>query len=511
MSHALWLSMLTFVPSANGDDLARDIVANKHKKIGVIPTVIYRRGDHEATVSPLGPRGKVIASSIYESLIHASQHGTYKGQFQVVPERVMRSALRSRSLDDLSSPQKLQELAKEVGGADSFLISSIDEDLSDMTVRNVGVGRGFDDDQPNKSNTTDAADGDDKEQGNKNKAILTQKGSSEVVDVKQGVVDSQSKFSDDLTLSKAAYQGYSWELRRWNGNQLENRGIDLSGNMPFGLGASWEKEQWAHLKPDLKHPHADSTFPYPVSVKVSGAARDPVTVEDKRVIELNQDEEFRIALGNDTDKGVYVALYIDGLNSINRLRVEPDQLELMNHWHLPAHQKIEIEGWHDVQRNASGKRIGTPTVSLFRIVGRGESVAAGNGFEDNIGVLTAIFYTVGMDHIEQPPAGRGLPNSVVGVGEGARSDASISSFRQGDDRGLMLAAWTFHYRTKDQIKEIQAGTSNDLAMTGHKGDGVSKGKNEDSDHGKDQGTKEKKQDNSNDDEGLKLDIGRGKA
>jgi putative lipoic acid-binding regulatory protein len=517
MTPAFVMTLLTLCPTATPDDIARGIVESGHKKVGVVPTVIYRRGEEEATVSPLGPRGKVMASSIYDALIRASQSGQYRGKFQVVPERIMRSALKSRSLDDLGDPRKIQELARDVGGADGFLISTIDEDLSKVVVRNVGTRRGFDidnnvqdqdparteqtesgrdagtdSDQPTSGSAADDttreepvddqkleetahADDDDKTEASADNGkeldkkdesthVVTFTGGTELVDSKDGVVENKTKISDDLTLTKAAYQGHSWELRRWNGRVLDNRGIELEGKEPFGMGSAWERVQWTNLKSDLTHPSEDATFPYPVSVKVEGQVRKPIAADEFRVVELNADEEFRVVLKNDSSKGVYVALYVDGLNSINQLQVEPDQLELSNHWHVPAGREIEIEGWHEIKRDERGRRTGQPTVKMFRVVGRGESVAAGQSFEDNIGMITAIFYSVGLDNVQQPTSTpRALPQSVVGVGEGGSARARISSYR-GDDRGLMLASWTFHYRTKEQIAELKSGTSNDLAL-----------------------------------------------
>lgn len=449
MSTSLAVFLLLVAPTDAGDDIVRGIVENGQKKVGVIPTVINRRGDREATIGSLGPRGKVMANAVYEKLISASQSGRYKGRYKVVPERIMRGALKSRSLDDLANPRKLQELADDVGGADGFVITTIDEDESVFDVDSVDVEGDEEEDEDGKTTKK------------KSKKTLVQNGSIETIDPSDGVVTDKTDISDELTLSKAAYQGESWELRRWNGDELENyeKAIELEGDDAFGRGSGWERAQYVKLSIDLEHPYEDTTFPYPIAIKVDGEIREPRVIGDKCVVELNAGEDYSVIVKNDGDQDVYAALFIDGLNSINQELVEPEQLATKLHWRL---QKgigdREIRGWYKIDYN--DKKTDMWSYKKFTVVDRAESVAASQGFEDNIGMITAIFYTVGMKNIDEPEEAptRSLANAIVGTGEGEEVEQEVGLIK-GAKRGLMLAAWTFYYRTKEQIEEIESGDS----------------------------------------------------
>ena len=179
-----------------------------------------------------------ITNAVYEKLIRDSREGRHRGRFQVIPERVMRTALRSRSIGDLSDPKELEALAEEVGGAGGFVLVSGTEEETKIV--------------PTGQQTVAVS------------VSLKDKisGSIEVVDPNTASVTGNVDFHDELTLSKAAYQGQSWELRRWENGRLQNRAIDIDGDGAFGIGSQWEREQYLHLKPGLTNPILEASFPF---------------------------------------------------------------------------------------------------------------------------------------------------------------------------------------------------------------------------------------------------------
>ncbi len=450
---ALMLASLLLVPSdAAVDEVVRNVLNAGQKKIGVIPVVINRQGDREATIGSLGPRGKVLANKMYEELVEASQNGENQRKFQIVPERMMRAALANRTLSDLSLPRKLQDLAKDVGDADGFVILTVDEDTATVNAESLTTG----------ANSTA---GDD-ESGNDGK-VITLNGSAEVIRPSDATVTGTTGFQDTMTITKAAYQGESWELRRWGKDSLENTGLDIDGPKAFSVGEASEQQQYVHLKAGLRHPAEDKTFPYPIAIKVGGSIREPQQIAGKAVIELNEGEEYAIMVQNDSDRDAYVALYVDGINTINQQLVEPERLDTKNHWYLEARSgRREIKGWFEIARDSSGQPTGQQTYKTFRVMASSGSVAAITGFRDNIGMVTAILYSVGMNDIPQE---RSYTRSLLGTGEG-QSGAAKLEFKAGTPRGIMLASLTLYYRTKGQLQEIQGGMSEDLLFVNSKTD-----------------------------------------
>ena len=92
--NTLALLVLTSIAGASpAEDIADQIVAARHKKVGVIPSVISRLGTREATVGSLGPRARTIPRVVHEQLVALSSDPRYRGKFSVVSERVMRNAI----------------------------------------------------------------------------------------------------------------------------------------------------------------------------------------------------------------------------------------------------------------------------------------------------------------------------------------------------------------------------------------------------------------------------------
>jgi hypothetical protein len=434
MNAALFAVLLAAAPSAGAESIVRDLIENDHQRVGVLPAVICRSGDHQSTVGSLGPRGKLLAKELQRELFAVSQRTAYREKFSVLEEDAMLRAMRARGfgVGDLGDSRKIRDLARDVG-ADAIVTLTYDE------------------------------------QARPPASVLM---NSETLDASDGAITASHNIPDELTLSKAAYQGESWELRRWVRGRLENRGIDMEGSRPFGRGPKWEKTHYVHLKDTLVHPIEIEDFPYVMSIQVDGKLRLPESVERNGrrhyLVELNEGETYGVRLENYSDQPVYVALLIDGKSSIDEVMREPADLETGRHWHVSPNRvgktAAVIDAWYNIRRDHTGRPIDQRQEgNEFKIVRAEKTTSFGAGFGDRIGTITAIFYTVGMAGIEQPDpklTPRAFPNSAFGTGLGKRKEVALE-FKSRPTRGLILASWTFHYRSRQEIDDLHKGISND--------------------------------------------------
>jgi len=454
------------------DELAKKIYENGHKRVGVIPSVIYRNEGQEHSSGKLGPLALNYAKEVYEQLVDASGQEPYKGNFRVVPERTMRYALNTTgfTVDDLGNPVKIRGLA-EAAGVDTLVTLGKDEQADELRADLLNAKDGEEPDKKEEVSST---------------RVGFDRIEAEILDADDGFVTYTQEFQEDRTLSKAAYTGESWELRRWENGELVNVGFDLEERAPFGKGTKWERYQYSKMKDDLRHPFDVAGFPFIFEIFVNGKKREPekFDTEDgpKYVVAMDEGDLYSIRLRNDSDKPVYVGFYIDGLTSIDKELREPANVETRRHWHWHANGTVgEIAGWYEIERDDRGKPRQPQYYNEFKIVPKEkeeESVALGKGFEENLGMITAIFYTVGMDGVDQPSdkdlpiAMRGMPSADFGTGMGDRKKEDLEHVK-GKHRGLMLAALTVYYRTTEEIEKLRAGTSDDPVLP-KKEDGNSK-------------------------------------
>jgi len=408
-------------PSNEGSasTIAQGLIENGHKRVAVVPFILtnYPGSEKPTTVGPLGPRSKSLASALRDHLEASSEGGT---KYAMVPEQSIVRAMRARGFgpEDIKDPMKARQIGSDVGADAVVVAENIFGDDRQGTVQLV----------------------------------------SETIDTTDGSSTNQTTLVEDVTLSTAAFQGESWELRRWNGDSLENVGIGLPGAQAFGMGPVWERAQYVSLPPSPMHPQMVPGFPYKVAIEVNGTQRVPRPLyngpEAPLLVELNQGEVYRIVLDNQSHKPVYCALFIDGANSIDRVVVEPSQLATRQHWFLPpVSGRRHIDGFSTIGPD------GSRDFQRFTIAPREQAVGQGAGLESNIGMITAIFYTYGMDGIQLPPEsmtrGRDMPRSPLGTIAGAGGRDRVDLVR--GSRGLMLAAMTFYYRSGEEIAALLNG------------------------------------------------------
>jgi hypothetical protein len=473
-----------------GEDIAAKIVQAGHTKVGVIPSVITRKGTREATVGSLGPRAATLAKDVQNQLVALSTQGPYRGKFTVVSERVMRNALNEVGksgpigVQELGNPKALKALSSYTG-AKGFVQLGHDETIEKVEVLdgNAKPGEGDTSDsktddnkpEPKKQDTlasTDSKLDPDLDDGLVEKRDLVEKIEASYVD-DDGDEYHNETYRDRTTFSKAAYAGDSFELRRWQGNELVNIGLesqhptfDEDSNWQFGFGEKWELAQYQYLKPSFEHPLDDDSFPFEVQIAVDDYARKPQRVGDKYVVRLEPSEEYYVYVKSKCSQPVLVAVYVDGLSSIDKERREPSDLEDGRHWSLKADYAMKIPGWYTINKDKQ-----TQQGNKFRIVERGDSLAAQQGFEDNIGMITVIFYAndaVSGQYVKYPKnellenARSALGKSEFGTGAGTEfnEDLTFDSVK----RGLMLGAVTYYYRSGDELKRIANGQSVDTVL-----------------------------------------------
>ena len=429
MNGTLALAILMAAFGAGDDDVPASIVAGGYKSVGVCPRAICKQGAQESVPGTLGPMSQMLSDRLYDSLVAASA-GKYRGQFSVKNDDVVRRAFDSVATEDLDSPTALRMLAAAAGIDALAVVTSVDTPGE----------------LQNKVKLIDLRDGD-----------------------RLGDIGGLSKDSFDKTLSDAAYMGQSFEIRRWTNGALQNVGLNLDGSLAFGASFDDEVRQQKNLKAagESTSPLASSDCPYRIAVVVNGQQRQLEEIGGKFFVRLERGEEYAVSLWNKSEKPAYFAVYIDGVNSISRDPSRrglehPLDTDTLRHWYLAANSgERRIDGWYTVDRSRN-----LETTESFRVVTGSESVAAGENMLSNLGMITAVVYTVGMDQVPQGPqmARKGLSPGYLGTGKGTKSDVRMADGER-TPRGVMLAAMTIYYRTGDELAQLRRGAASTVAVT----------------------------------------------
>lgn len=428
----------SLLPSAARADQLQEVVTAMvdmgFKQVGVLPVVFHRNGISGSTVGELGPRAMTLPDELFEGL--ADRSGS-SGNVRIIRPSMFKDAIKSRGLgaEDIGELSAMRELAN-AAGVDAIVIMTYDESGTQVDRHGEVELSG----SPSRSGKLGV----------------------EIYDPSDGV-KRQIMLKETTTLSNAAFQGRSFELRRWAENEIENVGINLPNNEAFGRSETWEAYQFANLRENLQHPLQLDDFAFDIGIFVEQQRRQPIFFESKNgpscVVELNGGEEFDIRIKNKSGKPVYCALYVDGICTTITKMVEPASLDTNKHWKMPAdpNRNNVIRGWYrtDLPQNQS--------YESFVVVARDEAVALGQGIDESLGMVTAIFYSVGMDGFDEPNemssemiTGRSLSESAFGIGQGTRRKADIGRL-PAEPRGIMLSAVTIHYRDATQLKMLQDG------------------------------------------------------
>jgi hypothetical protein len=273
-----------------------------------------------------------------------------------------------------------------------------------------------------------------------------------LIDVDDSSVVNIQEEENWIGLSDAAYMGESWELRRWSGNRLQIIGLvepdDMppGGNVLYGRGPVFESMHYRSLRPGMPHPLQNRECPYKLSIFVDGQRRSLENVDGKVYAALDPGEEYEIRVENQSHRPAYLCLFVDGASVLGKKRQHPLQAR---YWYLRPKRAFAFAGWF------TGSE-GRYEQERFIISPASDAVAAGQGFGQQLGLITAVFYTVGMDNIPEVRVafGADMGYGMFGTGAGAASDVRLQE-RSGPERGLMLTAMTVYYATSADLEELR--------------------------------------------------------
>ncbi|QGJ70690.1 Hypothetical protein PBC10988_23880 [Planctomycetales bacterium 10988] len=405
-------------------DAIDQIVQGQYQSVAVCPRIVWRAKTEEELNGAPGPNGIVWVNEVYDHLREASA-GDFAGKFSVKSQRLVDAAFRDRTLDDLYDPRFLQEFGK------SYQVDAI-------VIVNGAV-------EPGRPDSW---------------RVFTEVFGTKTLDSARPTYQTIEK-----TLSQAAYAGESFEVRRWvpdpaTGATKIVATVDLEVPEPhaFGQGEQYEKLQYKNLNPEALHPLNNRQCPFGFELRVAGQARTTEPFEKDLYVELNPGEEYAVRFWNKSDRPVFFAIYIDGMNSIGKEHEQPFETPTARTWYVPPDGDLrEINGWYTINR--SGQKYFS---ERFTITPASESVAGGGGFSDNLGMVTVIAYTYDMDDIPKAPdlekvARRGI-SPTFGTGAGSREDRELTFDPNAKKKGIMLASMTVHYRTRQQLDEMRYGT-----------------------------------------------------
>lgn len=390
---------------------------NGFRRVGVLPRLIVREGGREVLGGAIGPQADHMAEGLEEQLIfHAEDPAA---GFKVVDGRRMRAAFAGLTIDDLGRPDKLRQVAEAVGGLDGLVVGTITDQRGQR-----GAGGDL--------------------------AIRCR-----LIGVRDGAVATSATENASLSVEDGAYAGESWELRRWVGSRLTNVGLAAKSPLtqqdvsPFGFEGMYSLLHYRMIRRDRPHPLNDSTFPYPLRVSVDGEQRRLHPVGNKVYTVLDPGETYKIHLGAAGQKDVYASLFVDGINVLGKQREHPAK---SRYWYIQPGKTHAFSGW-----TLPTAKPGEYTTEEFTITLADDSVAAGQGFGDRLGLITCVIYNVGVEGVPKAPGMYAAMNpGSFGTGAGRQSDVTLQE-QSGPPAGPLLSAVTIHYVTSSELERIKAG------------------------------------------------------
>jgi len=391
------------------DELSDKIVAAGHQRIVICPRVVSTdiEGEAASFAGRLGPQAGLVPNQLAERLRETSRK-----RYELVSFDVVNRAMQGMTVEDLQRASTLQMLGKRTG-ADALVM-----------IKAKSTGR--------------------------SKRIYT----AELFDLVGGGKEAQVEETIDEGLSDAAFSGRSFEARRWVDGRVKAVGLNsrLGETRAFGLGAEYERLQLAAIVADGPHPLERPQFDYGFAIVVDGKVRPWTRIGSELYVALEPGEKFGIHVWNDSDHDAFCGLFIDGVNTINKVFEHPLVTPTSRHWYLERRSgKRMIRGWFAIDSNRQ-----LQSLSRFQVVLREESVAFGQGVAHQFSTITAIVYTKGLDigaSVPRTPLKSKGGLGSFAIGEAESENVSLR-FRSGQ-RGIMLAAMTVHYRTSSELQKLR--------------------------------------------------------
>lgn len=411
-------------------DLGDRVEQSGLRKIVVCPRAIARadfRSKGEF-VGDIGPQGDFAAQQLYDRLVN--RFGK-----RVVPQQTAAEAMANLTANELAQPKALAEIRSQTG-ADALAVLLITNSSSRYYLTETLY------DLRNAE------------------SVETDGQAAQQQQVAQPI-HSESIVSDK-GLSDAAYEGRSFEVRRWDGATLIPIGLDAGTaalSEANGWGSEFEKEHLAKLKSQSRHPLEDPALPYQFEVAVQGQVRKPERIGDRLYIQLEPGEEFAVRVGNSTGHKLFMGIWIDGVNIYGKMLEHPLNVPTYRCWVVrDGLRDGELAGWFELDK----KGMSTGRIHHFAIGERSQALAVRQGAGDSLGMITCIVYTDGLQGFAHPKGPRVSKDSAVpryGVVEGAE-EKKLVTYDKGV-KGIMLAAVTLYYRSGEELKELRTNSITD--------------------------------------------------
>jgi len=388
-------SALASTPS----DIAQELSSARIQRVGVVPRVLQRVDGREVIAEQLGPNAELIAQKFSAALADVART-RYQGRLTVVSHRVMRSAFDKLSPEALGDLNALQEIGRR-SQANALVIVYVAD----------------------KGNTLEET--------------------YEIVPVSgDSAGEVQAKQTSIKTIADYAYMGGSFEARRWINGELVPVGLTMSvqsPNVPFSA-----------LKQDQPHPLQRADFPYGIELVMRDRDPQPEFVGKDMYVPMNENEAYGIRVWNHSARPVYMALYIDGINTIGKELENSTETPIKRLWYIkPSQQPSVITGYLTVENRQS------QSSEQFMTADSSRSLAAERGFTDRLGLVTAVFF----DYIPQQAPGeyqKALPR--LGTQAGERTQVRVDDWGTGL-KGDLLTAMTVRYATQEEIDDYKVNGS----------------------------------------------------
>jgi hypothetical protein len=169
------------------------------------------------------------------------------------------------------------------------------------------------------------------------------------------------------------------------------------------------------------------TKPYPnfeVEVLVNGRPSSQYYEHGRMYVEAVRGAEYEISLRNSSSDRVAVALFVDGLNTIDARRTSAWNA---SKWVIEPYQTITIGGW----------QMSSDRARRFYFTDERDSYATKLGVNGNFGVISAVFFRErrrditpiprGQAQVEEAPSGmmsRRDEKAATGIGRSVHNDVS---------------------------------------------------------------------------------------
>ena len=411
------------------DDLLDAIHERGYRRVGILPRFIVRGNDDEFFGGNIGPLGDHLAEQLHRLLLRVRNR-----KFGLIDARQMRTAFEEMAISDLGNREKLREAARRVGGMDALLVGVVSDQKQHLP------------------------DEDDLSGLEIEYTLKEIQSSTDIVSV---------DVFENVTLTDAAYMGRSWEVRRWKGAKLYNVALEpadepvvLSYMRILGERKPAKfmdpDEDFCELVPNAVHPLKNDRCPYRLAIVVEGEERKVVDIGNRLYAVLHPGENFQIHVTNATRREAFVSVFVDGINILGKKREHPRSAR---YWLLKGagngQTQARFDGWYTPVGNGKHK------LEEFIVVPTDDSVATNQGFDQRLGLITTVFYTVGL---------KGIPreDSYAAAAQGGRFEFAIGAaakeslmsleMKSRPKRGIMLAAMTVYYATESRLRALQAGS-----------------------------------------------------